>query len=160
MVSAVQSGFDRSLTQMSPVCQLAGAISYPPTETLLDVQAEVDAAIQAAVDADPWMKDNPPEVVWLSGVTGTEVKTDHPFYRTVSQAITEVTGTEPAVNPMHTSSDIRVPLVQKGIPTVGIGSLGGDLTQNGLHDEWVDVEDFVKLVKTTAVTIMDWCGDS
>ena len=69
-----------------------------------------------------------------------------------------VTGTEPAVNPMHTSSDIRVPLVQKGIPTVGIGSLGGNLAQNGLLDEWVDVEDFVNLVKTTAVVIADWCG--
>ncbi|NQW08552.1 MAG: M20/M25/M40 family metallo-hydrolase [Alphaproteobacteria bacterium] len=158
MVSAIQSGFDRSLTQMSPVCEIAGAISYPPTEKLLDVQAEVDAAIKEAIAADPWMKDNPPDIIWLSGVTGTEIKTDHPLYQTVSRAITDVTGTEPAVNPMHTSSDIRVPLVQKGIPTVGIGSLGGNLAQNGLCDEWVDVDDFVRLVQTTAVVIADWCG--
>ena len=58
---------------------------------------------------------------------------------------------------MHTSSDIRVPLVQKGIPTVGIGSLSGNLAQNGLLDEWVDVADFVNLVKATAVIIAEWC---
>ncbi len=158
MLSAIQCGFDRSLSQMSPVCELAGALSYPPPEKLLDVQAEVDATIQAAIQADPWMKDNPPEVTWLSGVTGTEVTTDHPLYQTVSRAITEVTGTEPAVNAMHTTSDIRVPMVQKGIPTVGIGSLGGNLAQNGLLDEWVDVEDYVNLVKTTAVIIAEWCA--
>ena len=158
MLSAIQCGFDRALNQMSPVCELAGAVSYPPPGKLLDVQAEVDATIKAAIEADPWMKDNPPEVIWLSGVAGTEVKTDHPLYQTVSAAITEVTGTEPALYPMHIASDIRVPLVQKGIPTIGIGSLGGNLTQNGLLDEWVDVEDFVNLVKTTTVVIADWCA--
>src|SRR5882724_11110297 len=25
-----------------------------------------------------------------------------------------------------------------------LGPLGGDLTQNGLHDEWVDVEDYLR----------------
>ncbi len=158
MVSAIQCGFDRSLMQMSPVCELGGALSYPPTEKLSDVRAEADAAIKAAIEADPWMKDNPPDLVWLSGVSGTEIKTDHPLYRTVSGAITEVTGREPSVNPMHTSSDIRVPMVQKGIPTVGIGSMSGNLAQNGLLDEWVDVEDFVNLVKSTAVIIAEWCG--
>ena len=62
------------------------------------------------------------------------------------------------MNPLHTSSDIRVPMVQKGIPTVGIGSMSGNLAQNGLLDEWVDVEDFVNLVKSTAVIIAEWCG--
>lgn len=69
-----------------------------------------------------------------------------------------VTGVRPRRNAMHTASDIRVPLVQKGIPTVGIGSLCGNLAQNGLADEWVDVEDFIKLVLSTAEIIADWCG--
>jgi acetylornithine deacetylase len=157
MFSGIQCGFDRSLMQMAPVCELGGALSYPPSERLLDVRAEVEAAIKAAIEADPWMKDNPPDVIWMSGVSGTEIKTDHLLYKTVSGAITAVTGTEPSVNPLHTSSDIRVPLVQKGIPAVGIGSLSGNLAQNGLLDEWVDVEDFVNLVKATALIIAEWC---
>ena len=70
----------------------------------------------------------------------------------------KITGTVPFVNALHTSSDIRVPMVQKGIPCVGIGSLSGNLSQNNLVDEWVDVEDFVKLVYVTAEVITDWCG--
>jgi len=158
MVSAIQSGFDKSLTQMSEMCEMACAVSYPPSETIASVRAEIEAAIYACVSADPWMKETPPEVIWLSGVTGTEVTDDHPIYQTVAGAITDVTGIKPAVNAMHTTSDIRVPLVQKGIPTVGIGSLGGNLSQTGLTDEWVDLEDFMNLVKTTAAIIVDWCG--
>ena len=62
------------------------------------------------------------------------------------------------MNAMHTSADIRVPLVQRSIPCVGIGSRSGNLAQNGLHDEWVDTEDFVRLVLTTAEVIGSWCG--
>ena len=42
----------------------------------------------------------------------TQVATSHPLYECVSAAVEEVTGVAPHVNPMHTSSDIRVPLVQ------------------------------------------------
>ena len=45
----------------------------------------------------------------------------------------QVTGETPLVNPLHTSSDIRNPIVQAGIPTVGLGPLGGDL-----HAERID----------------------
>ena len=58
----------------------------------------------------------------------------------------------------HTASDIRNPIVQKGIPTVGLGPLCGDLTQNGRHDEWVDLDDYLRAIKVAARTIADWCG--
>jgi acetylornithine deacetylase len=73
-------------------------------------------------------------------------------------AIEQVTGHVPQVNPMHTSSDIRNPMVQKAIPTVGLGPLCGDLSQNGQTDEWVDVEDYLSAVAVVATTIVDWCG--
>jgi len=48
--------------------------------------------------------------------------------------------------------------VQAGIPTVGLGPLAGDLTQNGLTDEWVDVDDYRRAVKVVAAIIDGWCG--
>ena len=48
--------------------------------------------------------------------------------------------------------------MQAGIPTVGLGPLGGDLTQNGLTDEWVDVEDYRRAVEVAAAIIDGWCG--
>jgi acetylornithine deacetylase len=74
----------------------------------------------------------------------------------VSEAVKYVTGEKPLVNPLHTSSDIRVPMIQAGIPTVGLGPLGGDLTQNGLSDEWVDVADYSRSVKVAAILMAQW----
>jgi len=53
-------------------------------------------------------------------------------------AIRDVAGIEPRINPMHTSSDIRNPLVQKGIPALGFGPLCGDLTQAGPTSEFLE----------------------
>ncbi len=59
---------------------------------------------------------------------------------------------------MHTSSDIRNPMVQRNIPTLGLGPLCGDLSQNGQADEWVDVEDYLAAVNVVACTMLSWCG--
>jgi acetylornithine deacetylase len=122
------------------------------------VQGEIEAAIADAARDDDWLRDHPPLLEWVSGATGMEVAEDHPLYRVVSGAITAVAGITPSVNPMHTSSDIRNPIVQKGIPTVGLGPLCGSLTQVGGTDEWVDVEDYLTMVKVTAGIIAEWTG--
>ena len=49
-------------------------------------------------------------------------------------------------------------LIQKGIPTIGIGPLCGDLSQNDGVDEWVDTEDHVRFVGAVAGIIAQWCG--
>ena len=83
---------------------------------------------------------------------------ESPLFDAVRAAVTQVTGVTPFVNAMHTSSDIRVPMVQKGIPTVGLGPLCGDLSQNGSHDEWVDVEDYLRAIAVAADSALRWCG--
>jgi acetylornithine deacetylase len=74
----------------------------------------------------------------------------------VHQAVVEVTGVEPRVNPLHSASDIRNPKLFSDIPSVGVGLLAGDLTQAGGHDEWVDVEDYIRAIKICAKIIVDW----
>ncbi|MCX5512563.1 hypothetical protein C3941_04290 [Kaistia algarum] len=158
LISALKFGEPGESTRVPTRLSFTGAISFPPPETLDAVQAEVEAALEAVIAADPFLRENRPTLRWLSGVTGTEVPATHPLYVSVSAAIQAVSGTTPHVNAMHTSSDIRNPLVQKGIPTVGLGPLCGDLTQTGRHDEWVDVEDYLRTVKVTAASIIAWCG--
>jgi len=126
---------------------LEGALTLLPGEDLAAVQRAVEATVGAQARLD-----------WVSGVSGAEVRIDAPIYRLVADSIVAVTGQSPHVNPLHTASDIRNPIVQAGIPTVGLGPLGGDLTQNGLTDEWVDVEDYRKAVKVAAAIIDGWCG--
>ena len=88
-----------------------------------------------------------------------QVDTAHPLYAAVRDAVAAVTGEAPHVNPMHTSSDIRVPAVQDGVPCVGFGSRSGNLAQNKLSDEWIDLDDFHKMVEVLERVIREWCGE-
>jgi acetylornithine deacetylase len=157
VVSAMHAGEGR-FTRVAPSCTLGAALSFPPTEKLAAVQAEVAAAVAEAASGDDWLRAHPPRIAWLAGMSGIEVPVDSPLYRCVAGAVTAVAGIVPHVNPLHTSSDIRNPFVQKGIPTVGLGPLAGDLTQVGGHDEWVDVEDYLRAVKVAATIVTEWCG--
>jgi len=137
---------------------LGCAVSFPPGETLDATKAASAAAIATAAAQDPWLKYHPPQITWVTGVTGGEVAATHPLYQTAATAVARVTRGAPHVNPMHTSSDIRNPIVEAGIPCVGLGCLGGDLSQNDRHDEWIDVADFHRMIDVTTAIVTDWCG--
>ncbi|MBU8539907.1 M20 family metallopeptidase [Falsiroseomonas tokyonensis] len=146
---------DGRAARVPPAVQLSCALSFPPGEKLADVRAEVEAALAAAQAADAELV---LETTFLSGVTGAEVPMDHPLWIETCEAVRRGTGTMPEINPLHTSSDIRNPMVQSGIPCVGLGPLCGDLTQNGGRDEWVDVADYRRGVAVVAALIAGWCG--
>jgi acetylornithine deacetylase len=157
LVGDIRSLGDGRASRVAPALQLSCALAFPPGEALADVQAEVEAAIAEAVAADPFLRETPPELVFLSGVTGAEVPLDHPLWQATSAAVQRGTGAAPHINPLHTSSDIRNPMVQSGIPCVGLGPLCGDLTQNGGRDEWVDEADYRRGVVVVALLIALWC---
>ncbi|WP_164854916.1 M20/M25/M40 family metallo-hydrolase [Devosia sp. 1566] len=158
MLSHIAAGEPDRLSRMASSCTLGGAVSLPPGEALEDVQAQIEAVVRHVVDEDDWLRLHPPQIIWDAGVTGAEVPVSHPLYRTVAEVIEATIGEAPHINVMHTSSDIRNPMVQKGILTVGLGSLGGDLTQNHSHDEWIDIDDYVRCVQVAAGIIARWCG--
>jgi acetylornithine deacetylase len=149
---------DGRAARVAPAVQLSCALAFPPGEKLADVQAEVEAALARAVAADDFLRGTPPQLIFLSGVTGAEVTLDHPLWQVTSAAVERGTGAAPHINPLHTSSDIRNPMVQSGIPCVGLGPLCGDLTQNGGRDEWVDAADYKRGVAVIAGLIAGWCG--
>ncbi|MCC7032437.1 MAG: M20 family metallopeptidase [Acidobacteria bacterium] len=78
---------------------------------------------------------------------------DSPSCTTLRRAIAEVTGTEPASYPTHFAGDIRYPIRLSGVPAFGIGSLAG-----GFYgpDEWVDLDDLVRLVAVVALAAERW----
>ena len=158
MISHMRAGDPDRLARAPASAELAGALAFPPPERLADVQREIEHAVRFAAEGDPWLKAHPPRLFWVSGVTGAEVSQQHPLYQTVADAISAVTGKPPFLNPMHTSSDIRNPMVQAAIPTVGLGPLCGDLTQNGRYDEWVDAADYARMVRVVARILVGWCG--
>ncbi|WMS42918.1 M20/M25/M40 family metallo-hydrolase [Acuticoccus sp. MNP-M23] len=157
-ISTVACGPMKKFSRLNTLLEFGGAIAFPPGETLDEVKAEVEGAIAKAAADDKWLAEHPPVVTWMSGVTGAEVGMDSPLWEVSSAAVERITGQPPHVNPMHTSSDIRNPMVQAGIPCVGLGCLCGDLSQNGRHDEWVDAADFIRMVDVAAAVTTDWCS--
>jgi acetylornithine deacetylase/succinyl-diaminopimelate desuccinylase-like protein len=75
---------------------------------------------------------------------------DGPYCRCVRAAIEDVTGISPASYPNHYGGDIRFPLRLLGVPAFGIGSRGGNFYG---PDEWVDIDDLVRLVAVIILTL-------
>ncbi|MEM6325196.1 MAG: M20/M25/M40 family metallo-hydrolase [Pseudomonadota bacterium] len=157
-VSRISCGEMSRFSRIEETCTLGCAVSFPPGETLDAVKDEITQAVAQAASQDGWLRAHPPEITWMTGVTGAEVPSKHPLYQTAAAAVQKVTGEMPHVNPMHTSSDIRNPIVEAGIPCVGLGCLGGDLSQNDRHDEWIDLADFHRMVEVTADIVAAWCS--
>ena len=72
---------------------------------------------------------------------------------TLRDAVRQVTGSEPAPYGGHLASDIRFPIRLLGAAEVGVGSLAGNFYG---PDEWVDVDDLVRLVAVTVVFGNEW----
>ena len=80
----------------------------------------------------PGLRANPAETGWTDSLA-TELRS----------AVARVTGREPVRYADHLASDIRFPIRLQGAASLGIGSLGGNFYG---PDEWVDLDDLVRLV--------------
>jgi acetylornithine deacetylase len=157
MLTCCDFGSADRLSRIAPVCRLGGAMTLVPGEKLEDVMGQVEHVVRTASETDPWLTDHPPMIEWLAGVSSAETAEDSDLYSTVADVLTRC-GAHPRVNPLHTSSDIRNPIVQRGIPTVGVGPRCGGLAMSGLADEWVDIADYLRAIVATARIIAAWCG--
>jgi len=78
---------------------------------------------------------------------------DIPVSRVLRDSIEDVTGRAPDAYPNHYAGDIRYPIRLLGVPAYGIGSIGGNFYG---PNEWVDVDDLVKLVAVLIQTLSGW----
>lgn len=145
-------------TRIPERCELGVAMVIPPGEKLADAMRDVETAIARAAAADEWLRDHAPRVDWLFGTEGVEVPEGHPLLETVRASLLAATDRPPSVYPLHAGSDIRVPIHFNGTPCVGFGPLAGDSTQIGKADEWVDENDYLRMVEACTLIILSWCG--
>ena len=76
-----------------------------------------------------------------------------PVSRVLRDSIEDITGNAPGAYPNHYAGDIRYPIRLLGVPAYGIGSLGGNFYG---PNEWVDIDDLVKLVAVLIQTLSGW----
>jgi acetylornithine deacetylase len=158
LVSYVNCGNRKGLSRMPEECVIGASMSFPPREKMKELKEIVTNTIDDVAENDSWLRDHPPDIEWIFGTQAVQTPLDHPLYQIASKAIEDVTGNVPHMNPLHTASDIRNPILFSGIPTIGIGSLAGDLVQSGGHDEWIDIEDYLNAIRVLSKIIAKWCG--
>ncbi len=76
-----------------------------------------------------------------------------PVSKVLRNSIKDVTGRAPVAYPNHYAGDIRYPIRLLGVPAYGIGSVGGNFYG---PNEWVDIDDLVKLVAVLIQTLNGW----
>ena len=82
-----------------------------------------------------------------------EAKWDDRESQVLRTSISEITGKAPKSYPNHYAGDIRYPIRLLDVPAYGIGSLGGNFYG---PNEWVDIDDLVKLTAVLVSTVEGW----
>ena len=135
-------------------CDAELRVLFAEPRTVQQVGAVVRAAIESSVrsrSADTRQfrytisegtRANPASTPWDGGACVT-----------LRDAVRQVTGSEPAPYGGHLASDIRFPIRLLGAAGVGVGSLAGNFYG---PNEWVDVNDLVRLVAVTVVFGNEW----
>jgi acetylornithine deacetylase len=78
---------------------------------------------------------------------------ESPESKVLRASIKDVKAKAPMAYPNHYAGDIRYPIRLLGVPAYGIGSIGGNFY---LPDEWVAIDDLVKLVAVLIDTLNGW----
>jgi acetylornithine deacetylase/succinyl-diaminopimelate desuccinylase family protein len=138
-------------------CVLGLSLKYLPGERAEDVKAELADYVARVANADPWLREHPPELVWgVGGVSfpPSEVAADHPLVTTLSEAFRAAAG-EPRLTGFEAVSDLAW-LAEAGVPAVLYGP--GDFAQAHSSDEYVEIDELVEVARVVACAIADWCG--
>ena len=138
-------------------CVLGLSLKYLPGERAEDVKAEFADYVERVANADPWLREHPPELVWgVGGVSfpPSEVAADHPLVTTLADAFRATAG-EPRLTGFEAVSDLAW-LGEAGVPAVLYGP--GDFAQAHSSDEYVEIDELVEVTRVVACAIADWCG--
>lgn len=136
-------------------CELHCRLSFFPGRRVGEIRREVEAAIKAAADEDPWLREHPP-VVTYDGFqsSGSIVSPDSPPVALLGQWHQRVTGEEMKMRSGTGINDMRY-FNFRGIPSGCYGASGG----NGhAADEWLELASLNRTAKVLGAFILDWCG--
>ena len=136
-------------------CEVRCRLGFYPGQTVAEMRTEVEAAVQQAAAADPWLGHHRP-VVTYDGFksSGSLVSLDEPSVRLLGAHHERVAG-RPMRPLVGTSiNDMRY-YNFVGIPAGCYGAAGA----NGhAADEWLDLTSLLPTAKVLGGFVLDWCG--
>lgn len=139
------------------VAVLQGSLGTMPYEDLDDVKAQVVKQVELIAQADPWMRENPPKVIF-DGYTaeGAEIPIEHPIVQTVTAAFESALKHQPTYGGRTGAADTRFLIRYGNTPTVIFGP--GVTAKMHMINESVPVQNVLDAVKVAALAIYDWCN--
>lgn len=155
-VGVVRSGTWPSSVPESLIAE--GRAGLVPGEEMNAFAAEFVAVIDAAADADPWLKEHRPRVEWFSGqFAPAEIDPDAPLVRSLLKAQAAANGSPAEIQAATYGADMRH-FIHAGMPCVMYGA--GDVRLAHFTNESVPIDEVKAVTRTLALMIADWCGVS
>jgi acetylornithine deacetylase len=139
-----------------PWCEVDCRIAVLPGMSLADFREELSGVVMAAARQDPFLADNPPQIVWNGFQADNYVlEPGSEFETAVRAAHRRVHGDDAGDVILPAVTDCRFYGRYHGIPSLSYGATG-----SGSHgfDEAVDLASIKQLTLTIATFIADWCG--
>jgi acetylornithine deacetylase len=141
-------------------CTMTYHVAYLPAHADADgwgtaVEAEVEAAIENATSADPWLAEHPPRVRWLLDIPASEVEPGEPIVEVALDAGIDVgrPGRRAGLDSWHDGATFTR---FGGTPTIAVGPRSIDRAHT--VDEFVALDDLVDCAKLYALAAMRFCG--
>jgi acetylornithine deacetylase len=137
-------------------CEVDCRIAVLPGMALADFRQELTGVVMAAARQDPFLADNPPEVIW-NGFQADDyvLEPGSEFEAAMRAAHRRVHGAEAGENILPAVTDCRFYGRYYGIPSLAYGATG-----SGSHgfDEAVELDSIKNVTLTIASFIAEWCG--
>jgi acetylornithine deacetylase len=125
-------------------------------ESIEDAKAAFVSAVRNASNADPWLREHPPVLVWFEGqFESAETDRNEPILRDLAACHQVFAGTPAKVEGVTYGSDLRLFTNHAQVPAVLYGP--GDVANAHTVDEFIELEEVVTATKVLALTIDTWC---
>ena len=117
-----------------------GRIGVAVGEDSADVRRQFEQTLHSLAQADPWLRDHAPEIVWSGGQFDSgEIPADHPLVALCQQCTVDLTGQAPELEGAPYGSDLRLLVNQGQIPSVLFGP--GNVRVAHMPDEHVAIDE-------------------
>ena len=136
-------------------CRLEYSVWAPPQEKPEEIRRELEQAVYAISQTDPWLKEHPPVVSWPAFWPSYDLPVDAPICRAAAEAFENVLG-EPAYFHGFVGSNDASYLALGGTPALSLGP--GNLVNAHAPNEYVEISELMDAARIYAMLIMDWCG--
>jgi acetylornithine deacetylase len=130
-------------------------VGFVPGETRQTIEAEINKTIQEAVKDDPWFKERPCKIEWFGWDTDPWVEpTDSSLVKSFQDTSQKIYGSAAELSGASGGLDARFGRFFS-TPSLSFGPAGAN--HHGV-DEYADLPSLLRVTKTLALFITDWCG--